>query len=293
MDTNELDARNRAALAAIAAARARGETIGVDDAPYFGYVTIDLFECPPFVMFTNYDAPNVSHVLYDRQFEPTSMRLWCRLCKSATSMVDLGANIGIYSLAAASLRKDIPIHAFEPNPYAYTRLRMHKHVNGFGNIVEHPVAVANQAGIFTLTFVVKAHGLISSGAALAPFDRADVEKLPVRTVTLDGIGLAASLGARPVLKVDVEGLELAVFKSMDSILALKPDIILETFEPAACNAINTRLLPMGYRVYRVEERAGHLVPVEGLAPRSALDKDDGLNHFLTIRPAAEIDALMA
>src|SRR5262245_20569340 len=99
-----------------------------------GFYTVDLFDCPPFQMFSNGDDPRAIEILEYKSFEPHSMRLWCRLVRDATAILDIGAHTGVYSLAAASLRKDIQIHAFEPNPYAAARLRVHKHLNGFANL---------------------------------------------------------------------------------------------------------------------------------------------------------------
>ena len=49
-------------------------------------------------------------------FEPHAMKVWARLCRSATGVLDIGANVGIYSLCAARLRPDLSVHAYEPNP---------------------------------------------------------------------------------------------------------------------------------------------------------------------------------
>src|SRR6185295_692567 len=104
-------------------------------------------------------------------FEPASMRLWCGLARTATGILDIGANVGIYSLAAAALRGDIPIHAFEPNPHAFARLRVNKNRNAFSNIVEHQLALGHLDGRpITLTWRTKPGNPISSGSAIGDQD---------------------------------------------------------------------------------------------------------------------------
>src|SRR4051812_10904245 len=95
---------------------------GSKQGEYYGYVTVDIFDCPPFLMFTNNDCPRCDDILFHRRFEPASMKIWCALARTATAIIDVGAQVGVYTMAAAALRSDIPVHAFEPNPYAFTRL---------------------------------------------------------------------------------------------------------------------------------------------------------------------------
>lgn len=258
----------------------------------FGYFELDMFECPPFVMFSNGDVPVLTYVMATGAFEPGSMALWCRLAKTATGFLDIGANVGIYSLAAAKLRPDIDVNAIEPNPYAYARLRVHKFLNDLPNLIEHPFAVYSRAGVSLLTWVKKPHGNISSGARLSVGDPMGTESLPVNVRPIDGSGLAATLGQRPLVKIDVEGGEATVFGAMQEVIALRPDIILETFEPKACEAINKTLLPMGYSVYGIDEAAKALRRKPELAPCSRSDTTHNFNQFMTVRTAAEIEGII-
>ncbi len=256
--------------------------------PYFGYFLADIFDCPPFVMFTNNDDPRAHNILYERKFEMGSMALWCRLARSASAILDIGSHVGVYALAAAALRSDIPIHAFEPNPHAYARLRMHRGVNLFRNIVEHPVAVGhtNAKVIFSWD---KKMGLISSGAKLGKFEELGdaIERIQAPLQTLDSIGLETP-GELPLIKIDVEGAEHLVFSGMQGYLQARPDIILETFNPAACDEINQAILPLGYKVYAVDEATGALDQQERLTPRDR--HGENFNQFLTVRDTPPISS---
>lgn len=261
------------------------------DYPYFGYFQVDIFECPPFLMFTNNDMPAAVNILYAKAFEKLSTKLWARLLPQASSVLDIGASVGVYSLIAAALRKDIKIHAFEPNPHAYTRLRLHKLVNHFNHIAEHPVALGMDDGACEFSWLIKRDAYISSGGVVRRLDGPQYERTVVPLQKLDGTGLAATLGPRPLVKVDVEGVESTVFKGMNEVIALKPDIIVETFNEKFCERINATLLPWGYRVYSIDETTDQMSPCEKLLSRTRGAND--MNHLLTTRPPEEIAALMA
>lgn len=294
MTLDEIKAINQATERAIAARRAGGSAASPETLPYYGYITVDVFDCPSFVMFTNNDSPGVAYILQTGAFEPCSTAVWCALARDATGILDIGANVGIYSLCAAMLRPDLSIHAFEPNPYAYARLRMHKFVNQLENIVEHPFALGAEDLIHKLRWVVKPGGNIASGAGLGMLSNSSkytTENAVVRVVALDGKGMAAAAGERPLVKIDVEGAEVAVLKGAKELLALRPDLIVETLFAATANEINGMLLPLGYTVYKISERDRTLARYEGLQPPSKSD-ETSLNHLVTTRPAEQLARLL-
>lgn len=215
-----------------------------------GFHTVDHFDCPPFQMFTNADDPVSVAILDYRSFEPHSMRLWCALAKTSSSILDIGSHVGVYSLAAASIRKDIQIHAFEPNPFTAARLRVNKHLNEFSHIVEHNVALAEGKGIAEISWITKPNGWLSSGSGLGGEHDTGWEKAPVYVRTLDSLGVDP--GTKPLVKIDVEGTEHNVFKGMSAFLASRPAIILESFGQGNCDFIAS-LLP-NYRFFLIDER---------------------------------------
>lgn len=270
---------------------ARGASIDPLLYPYYGYYTVDLFESPSFVMFTNHDCPRGHDIFHLRRFEPQSMKVWCRLARTATGILDIGAHVGVYSLAAAALRPDIKIHAFEPNPNAYTRLRMHKIVNGFDNIVEHWYAVGNQDGHVEFAWVKKSNLQISSGGGVGRRAGNNIEQIVVPQHKLNGTGIAQAIGARPLIKIDVEGGEVATVKGISEIFDLNADFILETFNQQSCTAINSLLQSLGYNVFKIFEKRGTVEPVDMLHPCDVSSGD--FNHLLTRRSADEVAALLA
>ena len=287
MRLKDIETRNAESLEAI---RQTPGGINIVDHPhlgYFGYYEVEMFECPAFLMFTNNDCPRGWDILFFRHFEPQSMKLWCRMARDATGILDIGAHVGVYSLAAAALRSDIKIHAFEPNPYAFSRLRMHKIINGFDNIVEHAFAVSDQDAVSHFSWAKKPTLQISSGGGLGKRKGENVERTVVRTAKLDGSGLAPTLGDRLLIKIDVEGSEVHTMRGIQEALALKPDIILESFSQKSCDVINEMVLPLEYNIFHVLERDGRLEQRDQVQPCDVRGGGD-FNQLITTRSAAEV-----
>jgi len=262
-------------------------TASSSEFPFYGFYEVNLFEAPPFVMFTANDCPRAANILYEKEFEPGSMQIWCRLAKTASGILDIGAHVGVYSLSAASIRKDVKIHAFEPNPHAYTRLRMHIQINEFRNIVEHWFAVGKEDGIAPFSWVRKPNQQISSGGGLGR--GAGREEIIVPMHKLDGSQIAPTIGDRALVKIDVEGGEVAAIQGMSEVLARKPDILLETFSAGACDIINPIISALGYKVYKVLEKERKVVRQDKLYACTAASGN--FNQFLTVRPEDHVAVL--
>ena len=240
---------------------------------YEGFYKVSLFNCMPFEMFTVGDCPRAKNILDEQSFESCSTLLWASFCGKATAILDIGAHVGVYSLIAASLRKDITVHAFEPNPYAFARLRVHKLRNKFTNIAEHHVALAAKHGYTNFSWYVKPDLSISSGGSLGA--RAEREDYPTETVVVEAAKLDTfdiDYGSNPLVKIDVEGGELGVLKGASKLLAAKPTIILESFSQENCDAIG-ELLTSGYSVYTIIEETGQLIRQHKLTAASTLGRD--------------------
>jgi FkbM family methyltransferase len=125
-------------------------------------------------------------------------------------LVDVGANVGIYSVLAAKVRGASAV-AFEPVPASLADLKANIGLNGVGATVEvHSSAVGSAKGTVTMT--------TDRGGAnhvLAPD-----AKVSGKTVTVDVVRLDDALEGRSprVLKIDVEGFEAEVLRGAGATL---------------------------------------------------------------------------
>ena len=78
--------------------------------------------------------------------EEDILRCWEAAAKGAKVILDVGANAGIYSLAALAIQPDATVHAFEPTPEIAARLRATAKLNGLDHLHVHEAAVLNKNG---------------------------------------------------------------------------------------------------------------------------------------------------
>jgi FkbM family methyltransferase len=134
--------------------------------------------------------------------------------------VDVGANVGYFSLLAASRGADVI--AFEPDPECCVQLDANALINGYA-IDARRLAISDEKGESTLYLApAENRGGSSLKTGKGP-------SLPVPTDTLD----AQLDGRKPTLvKIDVEGAEVRVLRGARALLSSNapPDIICEVSE---------------------------------------------------------------
>jgi len=146
-------------------------------------------------------------------WEELTTHMFKKVVKEGDVVVDLGANLGYYTLLAARLvGQKGKVYAFEPEPINYSLLLKNIELNGYDNIVAVQKAVSNLAGKVRLFLDSKdtgAHTIYQHGD-----QREGVE---IESVTLDEF--LKDKGYRvDVIKMDIEGAEMAAFTGMERII---------------------------------------------------------------------------
>lgn len=206
------------------------------------------------------DATGGMHYFYDEPYEPEMALAIRRLLRPGDVFLDVGANIGFFSvLAGFIVGQTGRVAAFEPHPDALATLRAAIAVNGLGGIVEVvEAAVGNAAG--AVRFFLSDDPVLSTlDPARSPardhftFDRS----IEVRQLTLDD-WLAERQELAPrirAIKIDVEGAEADVVAGMRRTLAACPQaaILCET----DAGSVADRLLRAdGYAAAMLDVRGG-------------------------------------
>lgn len=139
------------------------------------------------------------HILFSsKERERREIRALTRAC-STGMFVDIGANVGYYTVRLASI--GARVLALEPNPVAYHRMLVNLRLNGLADrVVALPIGVGDEAET-TLSYDED----MGSGSAVSPDAKANT--ITIRTLPL--VDILASQGIREIaaLKVDVEGAE--------------------------------------------------------------------------------------
>jgi FkbM family methyltransferase len=143
--------------------------------------------------------------------------------------LDIGANVGYFSRFIAQQFPEATVHAFEPHPLTYKVLRMNTWQVG-SRICTWPVALSDARG--TVALATAANNL-GDTKGIRPKDRL------VASVVAPAISLDELLGDLHVdlVKIDVQGAELAVLHGMRQIIAKSPTIrIVMEFSPGLLQA---------------------------------------------------------
>ena len=122
--------------------------------------------------------------------------------------MDIGANIGYYTMLMSQRAGRGQVHAFEPVPLNFHLLSATIHINNATNVVLNLCAVGDDER--EITFSQAADGAFSS---IIPIGRQpEAASIRTRMVTLDGYMAQQGLAKVNVLKIDVEGAEKLVIK---------------------------------------------------------------------------------
>jgi FkbM family methyltransferase len=155
--------------------------------------------------------------------------LW-RFLEPGMVFFDVGAYHGIFSvLAGRKLASDGQVVAFEPSPRERRRFLFHIHMNGLSRVELEPLAVSGHRG--TRKFFTVASDFSSMNSLQPPPIDWPVEETTVPTVAIDDYLAERRIGRIDLMKIDVEGAELEVFRSARRLLSsLRPILICEVLD---------------------------------------------------------------
>lgn len=167
--------------------------------------------------------------------ENTELQIVESLLSGAEILLDVGANSGIFSCLAASV--GVRSLAFEPLPANLQILLGNIEQNGFQAAVEvFPLALSDTVGIAPFYGRGQGASLIEGWGGASRYDRMMV---PINR--LDDLAYHRIRGRKFVLKIDVEGAELAVLRGAERVLSERP--------PALAEVSLIRNQPTGFNPY--------------------------------------------
>jgi FkbM family methyltransferase len=215
--------------------------------------------------FGNYETPDYSMVR--------------RLVPEGGTVLDVGANIGYYTLSLCRQVRDVSVHSFEPIPKTFALLQEHVRINGATNATIHNFGFSEREETKTFYYYPEGSGNASS-ANLS-------EGTSVRTITcqvkrLDDFVQANGLRV-DFIKCDVEGAELFVFRGAIATLKRdRPVLFTEMLRKWAAkfnyhpNEIIALMKDLGYGCYC--EHQGKLKPF------TSMDENTAETNFFFLHP---------
>lgn len=227
------------------------------------------------------------HLLMRGQWERNSTDLFQRMIRPGDTVLDLGANLGVYTLLAArAVGPTGQVHGFEPNSRYAGLVARSLAVNGFtGHAQVHQAAVGETAGVAALRFSWDwgGGGHLALGAE-GPADGQEIQPCPV--VALDELFDDPAFRVH-VMKLDIEGAEARALRGMWRLLERSPEVRL-MFEFAP-QMLNGHGVPPAEMIHLLQELDFHFWEIgkgarlDAVSAESLASSTEGLRNLLAAR----------
>lgn len=234
--------------------------------------------CPHGIALTNGTQARISvdpldyigwDICFNGSFEPLSLALARQIMSGGGTFLDVGANIGLFTCSLATL-PDVSCIAVDASPTAFTKLQDNLRRNTSARITAVNAALGDKRSFVNLV-PPRPGNLGTSRVASAP--STDQPRECVVCLPLDELLAGLHVQAIQLMKIDVEGCELEVFRGLDFHAPHAPrHIISEYSEREAKSSADLQewfqlLIDSGYRPFTVEGQpyaAGDTLPENNL-----------------------------
>ena len=145
-------------------------------------------------------------LIFYQGFEQNERAFLWRYLRAGDVFVDVGANIGLFTVIAAKRVGDGGrIYAFEPATMPRQRLEENIRLNRFANVSAQPFALSDQAGSLVISVPTDGHDAWSSLAA--PIAGTGIQANRIEAVRWDDFARGHGDLKPTMMKIDVEGWE--------------------------------------------------------------------------------------
>ena len=190
-------------------------------------------------------------------YEKYTTALFKSLVKKGMVVVDVGANVGYYTLLAAHLVGDEgKVFAFEPDPYNFSLLCKNIEINGYRNVIPVREAIFSKSGKVKL-FLDKnnlgGHSLSEANVDISGSITIEATSLDDYFKNIDG--------KIDVVKMDVQGLEMDVLEGMTNTINQNDNLqIITEFWPMGLRNSGSspagflnKLIKCGFTLHQIEQ----------------------------------------
>lgn len=173
----------------------------------------------------------VERSIFWQTYEPVTLAMWNRGVGAGDVVIDVGANVGVFSLIAA--RNGASVHSFEPSAVTRARLQANLDSNEFGSRVSVVPYAANDIGGTALLFqdIHADSAWRNVGVASMSNQNAGGAGTEIQCITIDDYVATARLERVSWIKLDIQGAELMALRGASGTMTkFRPRILVE-FDP--------------------------------------------------------------
>ena len=206
-------------------------------------------------------------VFVSGMYEPAVMLVLRRLLLRGAVFVDVGAQIGLYTLLGSRWTAGGGhVYSFEPSSRELAVLRENVELNDLRNVTVTAAAVHERAGRAVLHIASADHRGQNTLASSFGYEGIEEDgQEAVDLVTLDDLWTARHWRRPDVIKIDAEGAELHVLRGAAGLLRdARPAVVFEVNETllrasgASVDEVGQFFKALDYQMYRVDDSSGEL-----------------------------------
>lgn len=186
-------------------------------------------------------------------WEKVSLGIWRKLAIHSATILDIGANTGVYSLVASTVNKDAEVFAFEPVPRTSHIFKKNLELNPELNIklIEKAVSNQNSMAEFYDLATESQYSASLNADMLARFENRVTYQ--VETLRLDSL-LELNNKRVDLIKLDVEMHEPeAIEGMMELIKKNQPTILIEILNNDIAKRVDALLADLNYICFSIDE----------------------------------------
>lgn len=184
-------------------------------------------------------------------YEGETTRVFLDLLKDANTVIDIGANTGLFALLAAKAMPNCKVWAFEPVPFIFDMLQKNIRLNQLANVEAVPAAVSDSDGETTFYITHTSVGIPTDSSSCRGF-RDQVDEYRVPTITLDEHVRRHHIARVDVVKIDAEAAEEKVIRgALHTIETHRPMIICEVLENVEHAYLQEAMQARQYQFYHI------------------------------------------
>lgn len=221
--------------------------------------------------------------------EKATTELFKKIVKEGDVVVDLGANIGYFTLLAAKLvGQKGKVYAFEPEPKNYYYLQKNIKLNNYDYVSAFQRAVSDRNGKTKLYICDydTGHHTINKYNGIKKYSKGRITKeksIEIETITLDDF-LKGKVNQIDVIKMDVEGAEALALTGMDDILKKNKEIkMFVEFFPLLIENMGNSPTEFIRKLLQDYNFSIHVVPDDYDALKGEIMKKKNIDEIMTFR----------